>query len=161
MKSTLFLFLLVVAEINFGFAQIGRRNSVDTTTVKQIGSNRYFRIGVIPYQFLSRSSGIYFNYEFKKYMVEYRLTYTYATNYFYFAGGPFNRQDVYFFQGINNNFIFIRRVNKTFDIGFMLIQKSWWYNTEWVPVDVNSPAGTDWEQRKSTNMFGLGAGIEC
>ena len=44
-------------------------------------SCRYFRIGIIPYQFLTRSSGIYVGFKFKKLEIEYRPTYTYTTDY--------------------------------------------------------------------------------
>lgn len=48
--------------------------------INELDTNRYFHIGIIPYQLLTRSSDLYVGYDFKKVGIEWRPSYTYATN---------------------------------------------------------------------------------
>lgn len=158
-KQTLIVVLLTLRlsaytqVINSGDGSVNYYDKI----IRQPDTSRYLHIGIIPYQILSRSTGIYIGMDLKKKSaLEYRLTYTCATKFVYYAGGD----DNYFFQGINNTFLYIHHLTDGFALGFMALQKSWWYDTQWVAVDINSPAGTSLEQLKSTKLFGVGAGLE-
>ena len=45
-------------------------------------TTRYTRFGIIPYQFFSRSFGVYYIYDFKNTAIEFRPSYTYSKNSF-------------------------------------------------------------------------------
>src|ERR1700757_100250 len=88
---------------------------------------KYVHYGIIPYQFLTRSSGLYLRFDLKKISLEYRLTYTYAfasvNN--YVTGGVLPiYYDNYYFQGINNSFLFFKsKPFKKNQIGIILSYK--------------------------------------
>ena len=135
----------------------------------QIDSNATSKlhIGIIPYQFLSRSSGLYVRYDFENTSLEFRPTYTYATNILTSTLIPFN-YDNFYFQGINNSLIlyvpFLSNEGLyNSKIGFIFSYKYWWYDKKSVvnqAVDLFGGTGPFYTEIKSTYMSGFGGGIE-
>ncbi|HEX7413217.1 MAG TPA: hypothetical protein VF411_04155 [Bacteroidia bacterium] len=153
------LFLLLVC---FAKGQDGRNG---VKTVEFLDTSNYFHIGIIPYQVLTRSSGIYIRYDFKKFAIEYRPTYTYATNLVPGENSPPILYENFYFQGINNSFLFYRpRPDKT-KIGFIFSYKHWWHSTLPIYNDLSvipskSLSGAYLIENKSTVMNGICTGVE-
>lgn len=121
-------------------------------------ASRTIRAGVVPYQLFSRSSGLYIGVEKNHFSVEYRPTYTFSQEWSIienFSSGA----DIAYHQGINNNFLI--DLNTSTHFRFLLIQRTWWYNNKFLPVD-NQPSAKNEVLR--TNMSALiaggGAGME-
>jgi hypothetical protein len=104
-------------------------------------TNTYFHIGIIPYQLLSRSSGIYIRYDFKGIGIEYRPTYTYTTNVFIQGALLASYADNFCFQGINNSLSFYFPLKHKTKIGIMLSYKYWWYNNQTITREYASSGG--------------------
>jgi len=127
---------------------------------------KYVHYGIIPYQFLTRSSGLYLRFDLKKISLEYRLTYTYAfasvNN--YVTGGVLPiYYDNYYFQGINNSFLFFKsKPFKKNQIGIILSYKYWWHGNQSIDNDQSGFVhdDVDFKEIKSTYMNGIGAGVE-
>lgn len=119
--------------------------------------------GIIPFQFLTRSSGLYLRYDLKKFSLEYRPTYTYTV-----LVNPMDAFSHYydnpFFQGVNNSFIFYFPTQKRTQIGLMLTYKHWWHDIEPIENDkfYDSYKSNDPHlvEMRSTVMDGFGAGLE-
>lgn len=124
-----------------------------------------WHIGIIPYQLLTRSSALYVRYDFKKMSLEYRPSYTYATNinqqqifpvFFYY--------DNFYFQGINNSLILYFPTHKATKIGLMLSYKHWWHGIKSIDSDNSEFSGKAdsyyLKENRSTVMNGFGAGLE-
>lgn len=114
-----------------------------------------WNIGVIPYQILTRSTGIYAGFNCKWFSVEYRPTYTIPTRALdmgYWSTNWFH------YQGINN-YLFIYPtigIKKKWKLGFVFGYKYWWFGIQ----DVHS--GVEYQQRSlaSSEMSGFCGGIE-
>ncbi len=144
-----------IIKVNSGKVAYGLVKSIDTI--------KCLHIGIIPYQFLTRSSGIYFRYDFKKLSLEYRPTYTYATK---LEPNEFSlyHYDNFFFQGLNNSFIFYFPTQKKIQVGLILSYKYWWHGKEVIDNDNSVISGKDADlhlsEIRSTVMNGFGAGLE-
>ena len=135
MKKIFFVLLFISASIAF---------SQDTT--------RFVRWGFVPYQFLSRSSGIYVGYDFKNIGFEFRPTYTYATNFHTNFGNP----ATFFYQGINNNFIFYSKVSDKCRFGFICGIRYWWFNNQ----DIYTGNHGEQQNKETSSKWGYFAGVE-
>ena len=129
-----------------------------------IESDRYLHVGIIPYQLLTRSSGLYMRYDFKQMSLEYRPTYTYAFNFAtdQFTGGILPiYYDNFTFQGINNSLLFFKPL-KSSEIGFIVSYKHWWHGNQSIDNDKSDFGHGEviFKEIKSTYMNGLGAGVE-
>lgn len=120
----------------------------------------YLHIGIIPYEVLSRSSGLYIGYDFKNISLEYRPTYTYATNLNVSGIGLFNN-DNWSFQGINNSIILYKPLNRRTKIGTIISYKYWWHNKLSIDNNASSYAFDDahFKESKSVYMNGVSLGI--
>ncbi|MGZ3861942.1 MAG: hypothetical protein ACXVPN_07170 [Bacteroidia bacterium] len=130
---------------------VNKRRSADTS--------KYFHIGLIPYQVLSRSLGGYAGFDFKKYIIELRTTYTRATNYLgiYF---PF-AYDNFYYHGLNISPVFNIKVSRRSRIRFMLFYRNWSYTDQWICVPGISPESSySFTERKTAHAKGIGAGFE-
>lgn len=126
----------------------------------RINEVRYFHIGIIPYQLLSRSSGIYIRYDLKNIGIEYRPTYTYATNVFVKGMFP-DYEDNFCYQGINNSLAVYFSLKPKTKIGVMLSYKYWWYYNQSITREYVS-RGSTWgnTETESAYMKGIGFGVE-
>ena len=140
------------------------KNYASKSLPLNMGSDNYFHIGIIPYQLLTRSSGLYVRYDFKNISVEYRPTYTYAfpkvTDQVTGDPSPIY-YDNYYFQGINNSFVFYKLLKQN-RVGFIISYKYWWHGNQSIYNDVSSYAhdDPDFKEVKSTYMNGIGMGAE-
>jgi hypothetical protein len=133
-----------------------RKNPADTVS--------YFHVGIIPYQILTRSSGIYVRYDYKKFGFEYKPTYTFATNLAPNSFSPPLFFENFYFQGINNSIVLYGQFKHRTKIGLMLSYKHWWHGKEAIYNTQSLISGEDtypWLiETKSTIMNGFGIGIE-
>lgn len=142
--------------------------SYNDTKVDSINSFSLLRnpirihFGVIPYQILSRSSGLYFSYKINDlFSVEYRPTYTYATRYYNNRWWPNGLNfDWFFYNGINNNFLFFLKMNPSWKVGVLLGYKYWWYQNNWIYTGREYGYGGYVNERRSSNISGPQVGLE-
>ncbi len=136
----------------------------DITPIPLVDTTKCFHIGIIPYLFLTRSSGIYLRYDLKKFALEYRPSYTYATNLEPQTMLPLLKYDNFYFQGINNSFIFYFPMIRKTQIGLVLSYKHWWHGKESIINDNSEISSKEevvfFKEIRSTVMNGFGAGIE-
>ena len=129
-----------------------------------VDTTKCFHAGIIPYQFLTRSSGVYVRYDFKTFALEYRPTYTYATNMEPQTSFPIFKYDNFYFQGINNSLIFYFPCRPRVQAGLMFSYKHWWHGKESIVNDNSQISSRDdvffLKEIKSTVMDGLGLGLE-
>lgn len=124
-------------------------------------NEKYLRIGIIPYQLLSRSSGAYIGYERKRMNLEFRLTYTYATKNLGLAYFVNILHDRFFYQGINNTGIISFHTKRNWNWGLLVGFRYWWYRNQWIPVDGTSTSSNySFMERKSGTMFGPMIGFQ-
>lgn len=120
---------------------------------------KFKRLGIIPYQFLSRSTGLYASYDFKYFSVEYRPTYTIPMNkVFYFQQ---RAEEWYYYNGVNNQVIFYTPGSKH-RLGLLLGYRYWWFNTKKVEDrNESGKSGSDirYDVEKS-KMNGFCIGLE-
>ncbi len=118
-------------------------------------------IGVIPYQFLSRSCGVYINKTtlHGKFSFEYRPTYTIATNFLTQLDYP--TYEWFYYQGINNTLLLSFKIGGTWKFGLLLGYKIWWYKHKRIPWE-NRPLSSDYsyKQDRSGIMIGPVGGVE-
>lgn len=156
--------IFFIVYLNHGFGT-SNKDLQSTTKIQhsEKDTSSCFRIGLIPYQLLSRSSGAYFNYQYKKIVIEFRPTYTYATKNLglsYFFDIPHDR---YFYQGINNSLIVSYHSSRNWNWGLLLGFRNWWYRNQWIPVEGTSTASNySYDEKRSGTMYGpmLGFQIE-
>src|SRR5207249_2686739 len=115
MRKIKFLFLIAFFSISFLVGQ-------DTAS--------YFRVGVIPYQLLSRSSGAYAGKDFGWFSLEFRATYTIPTK--YINSTWLDANDRFYYQGVNNNLIVSIYISDTWKMGVLLGYRFWWYKNQWI-----------------------------
>lgn len=116
------------------------------------------RIGLVPYQLLARSSGVYVSFKTEKSYFEYRPTYTYCTNY----QSMFQpKADFFFFRGINQNLVFKFNNNTLPHTRFLLIQRTWCYNNKYFEIDnIISSKSQVLRRNQSALVNGGGLGLE-
>lgn len=117
---------------------------------KDKDTNSVFHLGMIPYQFCSRSVGAYVGYSYKSFGIEYRPTYTCATSFNYYGATA----DWFFFQGLNNNVAFQFISKKRIGVSLLSTHRYWWYNNTLIYSDKST------SYLKSSKAQGLGIGAE-
>lgn len=122
-------------------------------------STRVFKVGIIPYQFLSRSTGAYVGYDFKHFSLEYRPTYTIATHYINSYATDDNT--LFYYQGLNNNILISLPISAGWKLGLLLGYRYWWFN----PQRVIANGYATWEsnppkETESGNKQGFCYGLE-
>ena len=156
MKTAVLIFLMFYGGLIY--SQDSRKEALAIYIDGQEEEGRYFHVGIIPYQVLSRSSGAYFGYDFKRFSVELRPTYTYATDFLTNYWAPY---DNFFFQGINGTMAFYFSSSDNNKIGILVNYKNWSYNDKWLPHEqISLWSSYSFKERKSTSIAGLGLGIE-
>jgi len=136
--------------------------TLDALSYKQISDlPRYFHVGIIPYQLFSRSSGFYIGYDFKHIALEYRPTYTFATNLDVSGLNLFNN-DNWYFRGINNSLVLYKPLSPRTKIGAIVTYRYWWHDKVSVENNISSHAYNDpyFKESKSAYMSGIGMGVE-
>ena len=158
MRRMMTLVVLSLASFFQATAQDSRRDMLAIYMGSESERSRCLRIGVIPYQFFARSSGVYFSYDLKQVEIEYRGFYTYATNVTsMFSPGTY---DNFYYRGTNNALL-ISHSGHASKWAIMAVFRYWWYNNKWLPVEgISSWSSYSWSQRKSGNLLGIGLGIE-
>ncbi len=123
-------------------------------------SARFLRMGIIPYQLFSRSTGAYVGYDLNRWAsLEYRPTYTIATGYINSSWSDDNT--IFYYQGINNNLIMHLKLSEKWKIGFMAGYRYWWFNQQRILAN----GYATWEsfgpkELESGNKSGFFGGIE-
>lgn len=110
-------------------------------------------LGIIPYQLFSRSSGIYCGLSKGKIGLEYRPTYTYATNYWSMFMSS-SHKDWFYFKGINNNLLITLVVEESINISLIGGYKYWWYNKQTIKKE------NGLNETKSSKIEGFAVGME-
>lgn len=125
-------------------------------------TNKYLRIGIVPYQLFARSAGLYISIKKPTSYWEYRPTFTI----------PFTKNhsvpylldldyDTYHYHGINNNFVLKFNDSQNTHTRLLLIQRTWWYKNNRIPADnvVSSKQQTLYINQ-SALINGLGMGLD-
>jgi hypothetical protein len=103
-------------------------------------------------------------YDFKNSSLEYRPSYTYATNLEPNAVFTLPFYDNFYFQGINNSFIWYVVNRGRTQIGLILSYKYWWHGKESIVNDNSQISGKEEElhlsEIRSTVMNGFSMGAE-
>jgi hypothetical protein len=116
-------------------------------------------VGVIPYQFLSRSSGAYVCHDFKSFSLEYRPTYTWATKYINSMWSGDNT--IFYYQGVNNNLVFNLFLTRRWRFGLLVSYRYWWVPTQKIlDNNVATWESTQPKVLESAQKQGLCGGIE-
>lgn len=120
---------------------------------------RYYRLGIIPYQFFSRSSGVYAGIDFEQISLEGRLTYTYETDYVStFMPFPY---DKFYYSGINGAILIGPAKNRGVKVSGMLIYRNWHYYNKWVFADgISTWSSYSYQELKSSVLNGYGFGLD-
>jgi len=140
------------------FYENGKLRRYKSILVEPKDSINYFHAGVIPYQFFTRSFGAYTGFTFKKFGIEYRLSYTIPTKY---TWRFFNIYDWFYYQGINNFLLFSYSPKKNNVFSLMLGYRNWWYTNKFVPIEGTSIlSGGPYSQLRSSEMHGFINGFE-
>lgn len=132
-------------------------NSGQPPSIKKVDTTQYIRFGIIPYQVLSRSFGIYVGMDLKKVSFEYRTTYTYATRFLTALIGPYDR---FYTEGINNTLV-IYPSGYRGKFGVMVVHRYWGYYNEWIYRErISLYSSYAFRERKTSVMNGIGLGVE-
>ncbi len=151
-KITLLLLLFVFMQ---------KVNAQYYATLNKLDTNKYIRFGVVPYQFLSRSSGLYIAYQFKNCEFEFRPTYTIRTKNLSVPYMTGIKNDRYFYQGLNNNFLFQPNLPNNEHFRLILIYRLWWFKNQKIPVDgVSLSSSYSFSLKQNAFLQGPGGGIE-
>lgn len=118
-------------------------------------TNKYVRFGIVPFQFPTRSVGVYFGVNKPNSHWEYRPTYTIPL---YNRGVYGAKQDFLHYQGINNHIILKFTENQNVHTRLLLIQRTWWYNNQYLTVD-NIPSSKNLVLRSHQSALINGGGI--
>lgn len=121
---------------------------------------RYISAGLIPYQFFSRSTGVFVSYREGRKAFEFRPTYTIPTGYVNdFIGIPHDR---FLYRGVNGMFFFQYGQQLKWKLGLMAGFRYWWYNNQWItPDDIATWSSyASYKQKKSATMLGPCLGLE-
>lgn len=123
--------------------------------VKGQDTAKYIRFGIVPYQLLSRGSGLYVSIKKPNSYWEYRPTFTFATN---LKALFLPTSDHFFYQGVNNNFVLKFYDGRNVHTRLLLIQRTWWYNNKYFEVD-NVPGSREMVLRAKQSSLINGGGM--